>query len=436
MENRNIEEDRREYRRKRKKRNQTMAYIVLFVMLMVMGAGAFVGVKMFGKKTPVQEEIPQSSQVIQDIFASEEIIEMPDMTESVPELTKEEKLDLYIDELITEMTLAEKVAGLFFVTPEAITGVDTAVQAGEGTKNALEKYPVGGLIYFDKNIRSKEQLAEMIKNSQEYSKHPLFIGVDEEGGSVNRVAKAGLAPIQSSAAQIGATGDTGNAYNAGTVIGTYLSEIGFNVNFAPVADLANTEGSVMKERAYGSEAGAVASYVNAMMSGLQENGVIACLKHFPGIGSTTADTHKGLAAISRTAEELRSQELEVFKAGIEAGAQMIMAGHVTVPALDPDDNPASLSKVLITDILRGELGYEGVVITDALNMSAISEYYSSEQAAIMALKAGCDMILMPENFLQAYAGVMSAVADGTISEQRINDSLKRIYRMKYAEVIE
>ena len=192
----------------------------------------------------------------------------------------------------------------------------------------------------------------------------------------------------------------------------------------------------MKERAYGKDAVQVASYVTAMMNGLQENGITACMKHFPGIGSTTADTHKGLAAVTRTAEDLRNQELEVYKAGIEAGVQMIMVGHVTVPALDPDDNPASLSKVMITDVLRGELGYEGVVITDALNMSAIAEYYSSEQAAIMALKAGCDMILMPEDFLQAYAGVMTAVADGTISEQRVNDSLKRIYRIKYAGEIE
>ena len=114
---------------------------------------------------------------------------------------------------------------------------------------------------------------------------------------------------------------------------------------------------------------------------------------------------------------------------------MIMVGHVNVPALDDDNNPASMSKAVITDMLRGELGYDGVIITDALNMSAISQYYSSEQAAIMALKAGCDMLLMPEDFLQAYAGVMAAVADGTISEQRVNDSLKRIYRIKYADAV-
>ena len=306
------------------------------------------------------------------------------------------------------------------------------MQAGEGTKTALEKYPVGGLIYFKKNIQSAEQITAMISNSQSYSKYPLFIGVDEEGGNVSRVTEAGLAPKNSSAAEIGATGDAGNAYNVGVEIGTYLSGLGFNVDFAPVADLANVTDSVMKDRAYGSEAASVAPFVTSMMNGLQEKNVLACVKHFPGVGSTTSDTHNGLASINRSAEELRAQEFEAFKAAIDAGAQMIMVGHVNVPSLDEQNNPASMSKAVITDILRGELGYDGVVITDALNMAAISEYYSSEQAAIMALKAGCDMVLMPEDFIQAYAGVVTAVSEGLISEQRVNDSLKRIFRIKYA----
>ena len=430
------EAERREYRRKRKQRSQALAYILLFMMVIAMSIGVVAGVKVIAGKSPAKDVSQESSQeMIQSLLGSEEAIEAPEETESVPELTAEEKLDLFIDEKIEQMPLDEKVAGLFFVTPESITGVNTAVKAGDGTKTALEKYAVGGLIYFKKNIQSKEQIAEMISNSQNYSKYPLFIGVDEEGGSVNRVADAGLVQKQPSAAEIGSSGDANNAYQAGVAIGTYLSELGFNVNFAPVADLANVTDSVMKNRAYGSDAATVAPFVTSMITGLQEKGVTACLKHFPGIGSTTADTHNGLASTSRTAEEFRSQEFEVFKAGIEAGVQMIMVGHVNVPALDDDNNPASMSKAVITDMLRGELGYDGVIITDALNMSAISQYYSSEQAAIMALKAGCDMLLMPEDFLQAYAGVVAAVADGTISEQRVNDSLKRIYRIKYADAV-
>ena len=431
------EMDRREYRRKRKQKNQALAYMMLFLMVIAMGIGVVAGVRAFAGQDERQEQILESSQeisqeIIEDMLASEESIEIPEATEEIPELSFEEKLDIFIDEQIAGMSLAEKVAGLFFVTPEAITGVNTAVQAGDGTKEALEKYPVGGLIYFKKNIQSKEQITAMISNSQSFSKYPLFIGVDEEGGNIGRVAEAGLAEKQPSAAQIGAGGDTNNAYLAGTQIGTYLSELGFNVDFAPVADLANVSDSIMKDRAYGSEASVVAPFVTAMMEGLQEKNVMACVKHFPGVGSTSADTHNGLASIGRSAEELRAQEFVVFKAAIDAGAQMIMVGHVNVPSLDEDNNPASMSKTIITDILREELGYDGIIITDALNMAAISEYYSSEQAAIMALKAGCDMVLMPEDFIQAYAGVMTAVAEGTISEQRVNDSLKRIYRIKYA----
>jgi len=431
------EEEKKNYRRKRKQRNQMLAYGFTMLLLVVVCVMTVAGLRYMKKNQTQQESLKESSQaMVEDLFASEETIEAPTESETIPELTYEEKLDLYIEEIIGQMSLADKVAGLFFVTPEAITGVNTAVQAGEGTKTALEKYAVGGLIYFKKNIQSEDQITAMIRNSQEFARYPLFIGVDEEGGSVNRVAAAGLENAQPSAADIAATGSAERAYEAGTQIGTYLSELGFNINFAPVVDIANVEKSVMKDRAYGADAESAVPFVTAMMKGLHESGVTACLKHFPGIGSTTADTHEGLASTDRTAEELRSQEFTVFQAGIEDGAQMIMVGHVNVPALESENYPASMSRTILTDILRGELGYDGVIITDALNMSAVSEYYSSEQAAVMALKAGCDMLLMPEDFLQAYAGVLTAVTEGTISEQRINDSLKRIYRIKYAGTIE
>lgn len=429
------EEEKREKRRKRKQRNQVLSYAVLLLLFVIICSGIVLALRQIGDSSLSRESQQESTQeMLENLFAEEESIEVPESEVKEPELTPEEKLDIYIEELIEQMPMEEKIAGLFFVTPESITGVATATQAGDGTKEALEKYAVGGLIYFKKNIQSKEQITSMINNSQTYSKTPLFIGVDEEGGSVSRVAAAGLAQNQNSAGEIAATGDSENAYQAGVQIGTYLSELGFNVNFAPVADLSNVENSVMKDRSYGGQASVAAPFVTAMMSGLQDQGVTACLKHFPGIGSTTADTHDGLASSDRSAEEFRTEEFAVFKAGIDAGADMIMVGHVNVPSLDGENNPASMSKTIVTDILRGELGYDGVIITDALNMSAISEYYSSEQAAIMALKAGCDMLLMPEDFLDAYAGVIGAVIDGTISEQRINDSLKRIYRIKYADL--
>ncbi len=433
MKNDYLSEERREYRRKRRQRNQLLAYIFLLCAIAFVAVGIVFCVKKVVDSKQENEVHVENQEQIADLFASEEMITPPPTPTATPAptMSPEDALEQRINETIEGMTLTEKVAGLFIVTPEAITGVSTAVQAGEGTKDALDEYAVGGLIYFAKNIQSADQLTQMIQNSKEYSKYPLFIAVDEEGGSISRVADAGLAEKQLSASQIGATGDASNAYLAGSNIGSYLAQYGFNLNFAPVADLSNVSGSVMKDRAYGADAATVGPFVASMVTGLQEQGVTACLKHFPGIGSTTADTHNGLAYTERTAEEFKAEEFAVFKAGIDAGAGMIMVGHVSAQGLSGDNTPASMSEPIITGYLRNELGYQGVIITDAMNMSAISTYYSSEQAAVMALKAGCDMVLMPENFLQAYAGVLNAVTEGTISEERINDSLRRIYRVKY-----
>ena len=223
--------------------------------------------------------------------------------------------------------------------------------------------------------------------------------------------------------------------NMSGVIGGALADLGFNLDFAPVADLANVEGSIMEGRAYGTDAGTAAGFVAAMVKGLQEQKVSACLKHFPGIGSSAQDTHNGMASSDRTEEQFRAEELAVFRAGIDAGAQVIMVGHMSAPALTGDNEPCIFSRRLLTDILREEMDYDGVIITDALNMSAVSDYYGADEAAIMAVLAGCDMLLMPEDFEKAYNGILQAVADGNISVERIDDSLRRIYRIKYADMI-
>lgn len=441
-------EDRREIRRKRRQRNQILAYVGAFLVLLLVAVMIVQGVKLVTKKdtTPAisqteevvesKEEVPEATKdIMEELYASEEVLtpptEEPEATPAPP--TQEDLMEQRIEEIIAGMPITEKVAGLFILTPEGLTGTDTAIKAGDATKTALEAYKVGGIIYMQKNIQSKEQITEMIANTRSYSKYPLFIAVDEEGGTVTRVAAAGLAEAQPSPKEIGETGDANKAYETGSTIGAYLKELGFDVNFAPVADLSNVENSIMIDRSYGATAAEVTPYVLGMMKGLEEQGITACMKHFPGIGGTTGDTHDGLVAITRTAEEMRAEELAVYKAGIEAGVQMIMLGHADVESLTGDKTSAVLSEVIVTDILRGELGFQGVIVTDALNMKAISEYFTSEQAAVMALKAGCDMIMMPEDFLQAYAGVLNAVSEGKISEERINDSLRRIYRIKLAD---
>lgn len=430
-----ILQEKREERRRRRHKSQKVAYITVVVALVIMAISIAVGVAHLTQSSREQKEEQQGK--LDAILGTEETLQEPDEPAApVVELTPEQKLDEIVNAGIEVMPLEDKVAGLFIVTPEAITKVSTAVQAGEGTRDALAEYAVGGIVYFKKNIQSRDQITQMIENTQLYTKYPLFIAVDEEGGTVSRVADAGLGTRTVSAQTIGQTGNADNAYQAGATIGSYLTEIGFNLDFAPVADINNVEGSALGDRAYGSDAATVIPYVNSMMQGLQEQNVTACLKHFPGIGSATEDTHDGMAMTERTAEEFKKNEFTVFEAGIENGAQMIMVGHLSAPALTGDNTPCSMSPKVVTDILRDEMDFDGVIISDALNMSAITEYLDSEQAAVMALRAGCDMILMPEDFEQAYNGVLKAVQDGTISEERINDSLRRIYRIKYANKIE
>lgn len=441
-----LDRQKREARKKRRVRNQIVAYIVMVLFLLVLAAGIVFGVNWLlkerrGAQQREQEQQQQEQQEKQDMIeeilsSEEESIMTPEPAPEAAEPTPEERLEELVEARIQGMPLEDKVAGLFIVTPEAITGANTVVQAGEGTQQALAQYPVGGLIYFSKNIQSEEQIREMLANTKQYAGYPLFLAVDEEGGSVARVASAGIGPESSSAGEIGATGDPQNAYNAGVTIGGTLAGLGFNLDFAPVADLANVEGSIMEGRSYGADAGMVSGFVTSMMQGLEEQKVTACLKHFPGIGSTGQDTHNGMAATDRTAEQFWADELMVFQAGIDSGANMIMIGHISAPALTGDNEPSIFSRTLVTDILREQMGFNGVIVTDALNMSAISEYYGADEAAIMAVLAGCDMLLMPEDFEKAYNGVVQAVTEGNISEERINDSLRRIYRIKYADMIE
>ncbi len=427
--------DKREIRRKRRQRNQVLAYLILFLVIVAAAVGVILGVREYTERQKASDE-QTSHDKLEHILQSEEPIVMETSSEVIPEPTPEEKLDEMVEAAIEGMSLEDKVAGLFIVTPEAITGVTTAVKAGDGTREALSKYAVGGIVYFSKNIQSKDQLKTMISNTRSFSRYPLFICVDEEGGSVSRIAGSGLASKVDSAQKIGRTGDSNNAYVAGSTIGTYLAELGFDLDFAPVADIANVDNSVMASRSYGSDAASVAAFVTSMMLGLEEQDVTSCLKHFPGIGSTAQDTHDGIAVSNRSAEDFRANEFAVFQAGIDAGANMIMVGHMAAPSLVGDNTPSSMSSIIITDILRKELGFEGVVISDAMNMSAISAYYESDQAAITALKAGCDMILMPDDFAQAYNGVLQAVKEGVISEERVNDALRRVYRIKFADKVE
>lgn len=440
------EEDRRTYRRQRRIRNQVIAYsIVLVVLAAVIAGGLSVGRNVVGtlrekKLAEDQAEMQAQLQAEKEAESSHDVvIDPPEPVVIEPEPESESEVD-WLDDLvesdISEMPLEDKVAGLFIVTPEALTGVEIVTQAGEGTQEALNEYAVGGLIYFSKNIVDEEQLRAMLASTASMSRYPIFLAVDEEGGSVSRVAKSGIDVIQvSDMAEIGASGDAEQAYRAGLTIGAYLKDLGFNLDFAPVADVSGSENSVVGDRSFGSDAQLVADMVSNAVEGIEATGVSSCLKHFPGIGYTAGDTHNSRVEVTRTLDKMRGIDFVPFQAGIDAGADFVMVSHIAV-ADTGEVVPSTLSKTIMTDILRDELGFEGIIITDALNMASITEYYTTEEAAVGAIAAGADMLLMPDDFHTAYDGVLAAVQDGTISEERINESLKRIYRVKYADKLD
>lgn len=343
------------------------------------------------------------------------------------------------DALIQKMTLEQKVAQLFFVTPEVLTGVSPVTEAGTTTQNCLNAIPVGGIIYFSENIEGDQQTRDMLSNSVAFSKNagagiPIFTGVDEEGGTlVARVANSGVFNVTQfpDMATIGASGDTSQAANVGSTIGSYLHDIGFSVDFAPDADvLTNPDNTVIGTRSFSSDASVVSEMVSAEVSAMLSTQTLPCVKHFPGHGDTEGDSHTGEVTATRTKEQMESCEFLPFQAAAQAGCPFVMVGHIQTPNVTTDGLPATLSSQVITDILRNELGFEGVVISDSMRMGAITQYYTQDDAAVRFLSAGGDMILMPDDLETAYNGVLNAVNAGTLTEDRINDSVKRIIEAK------
>lgn len=231
--------------------------------------------------------------------------------------------------------------------------------------------------------------------------------------------------------EIALSGDTQRARHAGSVIGGYLSQYGIDIDFAPVADVnTNSANTVIGRRAFGSDPQVAAEMVASAVSGFASAGVISCLKHFPGHGDTKEDSHKGSAVTNKGWDEMLACEMLPFRAGISAGADMVMVSHISAPSVTGDDVPASLSHCIITEKLRGELGFEGVIITDSMSMGAITNGYSSGDAAVMSFLAGADIILMPEDFESAFNAVLAAAEDGRISQERLDESVYRILALR------
>lgn len=360
---------------------------------------------------------------------AEETTSLADMD---PENLDDVTMEGMISEILSEMTLEEKIGQMFIVCTDSLD-FDAETKVTSKMKETLTKYKPGGVIFFSYNIKNRKQTKKMIRKIQKTGDIPLFISVDEEGGSVARIAnnekmKTTKFPSMS---EIGASGDSQKAYEVGETIGKEIKELGFNLDFAPVADMTtNSENTEIGSRSFGADADTVSSMVSQEVKGLQAQGVSATLKHFPGQGDSGDDTHKGYVDLDVSIDRLRKTEFKPFEAGISAGADMVMMSHVAVTKITGKETPASLTQLMVSDILRDELGFENVIVTDAMNMKVITKFYDSDQAAVLAVEAGNDIILMPDNFELAYEGVLEAVKEGTISESRIDESVSRILSVK------
>ncbi len=348
-----------------------------------------------------------------------------------------------IEKQLQEMTLREKVGQLFCVRPEAF---DVALEWDTYTKIATyqlqavneqmvkvnAEYPAGGIILFAHNIKDEPQLAAFMEDLRAFNGDPLFY-IDEEGGRVARIGNNENFQVEKFPAmgEIGRSGDTKNALRAGKVIGGYLRHYGFDVDLAPVADVnTNPKNPVIGARAFSDDPKVAADMVTAFLKGLDEAGVAGCVKHFPGHGDTQTDSHYGYAQTTKTWEEMLSCEMVTFKAAIKAGVPMIMTAHIGTPGVSGDELPATVNPVILTDKLRNELGYKGVIITDGMAMGAITRQYNSAEAAILSLQAGADIILGPKDFIEAFDAVLAAVENGTLSEERIDESVRRVLTLK------
>lgn len=407
--------------------------IILFFMAVLaicIGSIYFYKVYIDNDKDVAQDKSNNKSEATEEFKLKED---MKVYNDSYNKDDKDNDVEKEIDNILNNMTLEEKVGQLFIVTLEDINSGLDALYFNDTMKASLDKYNIGGVIFFQKNIQDRSQVKDLISNIQDSSKITLFISVDEEGGIVARI---GNTPAMNTTKfedmlEVGNSKNYDRAYEVGNTIGREIHELGFNLDFAPVADvLTNPENTEIGTRSFGSDSELVSNMVTKYVEGLQDSNVSATLKHFPGHGDTLENSHEGSSYTLKTLEDIRKIEFVPFKAGIEKGVDFVLVSHLSAPNITGSNVPSSLSSTIIKDLLRDELNYKNVIITDALNMGAVSLNYYPGEAAIEALKAGVDILLMSPNFEDVYNQVIEAVNENVISEERVDESVRRILRVK------
>jgi beta-N-acetylhexosaminidase len=330
-----------------------------------------------------------------------------------------------VEAYMGQMSLDEKLGQMVMV--------ETYSQSYSGDiKTMVEQQRAGALIIYAKNMTTPDQLRALIRDTQAHSTIPMFITMDEEGGNVDRLGSMGFEPPLPSAKYLGSTGDPGQAAAAGSRAAAELKSYGINVDLAPVVDVRTIPNPVIGPRPFGTSAATVDSFAGAFLDGLQQNGIIGTLKHWPGIGSVALDPHKTLPTVTRSLPDLQSTDFATFRDLLAKNPGMIMVTHVLVNAIDPD-MPSSLSPKLVQGILRDQMGYQGVIITDNLWMKGVSLRYSLPEAAVLAVLAGNDLLEGPWNpatMSDVLNGLRNAVNSGRISLDRIDQSVRRILTLK------
>ncbi|MFB7090433.1 glycoside hydrolase family 3 protein [Streptomyces sp. NPDC056296] len=354
--------------------------------------------------------------------------------------------DHRLKKIISRMSIEAKIGQLF--VPYFYGASATSPSQFDQDRNLRElgvrtvaeliaKYHIGGVIYFSgwtNNIQDPRQIADLTNGVQRASLAlptpiPSLISIDQEHGANVRIG-SGATQLPGAMA-LGAGRSLSDARTAGWISGTELAALGIHQNFAPVADVnVNPANPIINVRSFGADAREVGRMVAAQVKGYQQAGVVACAKHFPGHGDTAQDSHTGLPVITHTREEWERIDAPPFRAAIATGVDSIMTAHLQVPALDPSNEPATLSPTILQGVLRDELGFDGVIVTDALNMQGVRTKYGDDRVPVLALKAGVDQLLFPPNIDVAYHGVLAAVRSGEITEDRLDESVLRILRVK------
>lgn len=333
----------------------------------------------------------------------------------------------YISKLLEEMTLEEKVGQMMIIHYRE-------PKLDETLNNMLETIKPGGFIFFKENLVTYEDSLELIKNIKNSAKIPMFLSIDQEGGKVDRLKTIKGISFSNMPAmsEIGKTSNEDIAYGTGAQIAHNLKMLDLNMNFAPVLDIySNPKNTVIGTRSFGDNAEIVSKMGLALSKGLKDNDIIPVYKHFPGHGNTETDSHVALPIVTKSKEELLKEELIPFKNAIANDADVIMIGHLAVPSITNSYIPASLSKKIITNLLKKELNYQNIVITDALNMKALTDNYSEKEIIEKTINAGVDILLMPENPINAVNVIKEGIANGSIKEEQINNSVKKILNLKY-----